>query len=137
MFSTTIDQHSTIRNTYRKTSIRGFTSGADVVGYESSEGNKHSRPTHNTHNTMNKLTTERFDAQHCTVLINSSELTIKNESHRIEIRYLDENDILAAVCSYIEQRHWDRNAEDKQHKLLRAMARLDERIQAAKAEAKA
>ena len=86
---------------------------------------------------MNKLTTERFDAQHCTVQINSSELNVKNDSHRIEVRYLDETDILAAVCSYIEQRHWDRNAEDKQHKLLRAMAVLDQKIQAAKAEAKA
>ena len=91
----------------------------------------------NTQNTMNKLTTERFDAQHCTVQINSSELNVKNDSHRIEVRYLDETDILAAVCSYIEQRHWDRNAEDKQHKLLRAMAVLDQKIQAAKAEAKA
>ena len=88
-------------------------------------------------NTMQKLTTERFDAQHCTVQINSSELNVKNDSHRIEIRYLDENDILAAVCSYIEQRHWDRNAEDKQHKLLQAINTLGKKIDAAKAEAKA
>ena len=92
---------------------------------------------HTTHNTMQKLTTERFDAQHCTVQINSSELNVKNDSHRIEIRYLDENDILAAVCSYIEQRHWDRNAADKQHKLLQAINTLGKKIDAAKAEAKA
>lgn len=92
---------------------------------------------HTTHNTMNKLSTERFDAQHCAVNINSTEITVKDETHRVELRYLDEINVLEAVCYYIEQRHWDRNAEDKQHKLLRAMARLDERIQAAKAEAKA
>ena len=86
---------------------------------------------------MNRLTTERFDAQHCAVNINSSEITVKDETHRVELRYLDEVNVLEAVCCYIEQRHWDRNAEDKQHKLLRAMARLDERIQAAKAEAAA
>jgi hypothetical protein len=86
---------------------------------------------------MNKLTTERFDAQGCAVNFNSGEITVKNETHRVELRYLDEANILEAVCCYIEQRHWDRNAEDKQHKLLRAMARLDEKIQAAKAEAKA
>lgn len=86
---------------------------------------------------MNKLSTERFDAQHCAVNINSTEITVKDETHRVELRYLDDTNVLEAVCYYIEQRHWDRNAEDKQHKLLRAMARLDERIQAAKAEAKA
>tara|TARA_R100001509_G_scaffold58681_1_gene32375 strand:+ start:447 stop:707 length:261 start_codon:yes stop_codon:yes gene_type:complete len=86
---------------------------------------------------MNKLSTERFDAQHCAVNINSSEITVKDETHRIELRYLDEVNVLEAVCYYIEQRHWDRNAEDKQHKLLRAMAVLDQKIQAAKAEAKA
>jgi len=86
---------------------------------------------------MQKLTTERFDAQHCTVQINSSELNVKNDSHRIEIRYLDENDILAVVCAYIEQRHWDRNAADKQHKLLQAINTLGKKIDAAKAEAKA
>ena len=102
--------------------------------------NSQERNTHNTllsPNTMQKLITERFDAQHCAVNINSSEITIKDETHRVELRYLDEVNVLEAVCHYIEQRHWDRNAEDKQHKLLRAMARLDERIQAAKAEAKA
>ena len=87
---------------------------------------------------MNKLSTERFDAQHCAVNINSTEITVKDETKiRVELRYLDEVNVLEAVCYYIEQRHWDRNAEDKQHKLLRAMAQLDERIQAAKAEAKA
>ena len=86
---------------------------------------------------MNKLTTERFDAQHCAVNINSSEITVKDETHRIEIRYLDENNVLEAVCYYIEQRMWDRNVEDKQHRLLKAINTLGEKIDAAKAEAKA
>ena len=92
---------------------------------------------HTTHNTMQKLVTERFDAQNCTVHITSSEITVKNESHRVELRYLDENDMLAAVCNYIELRSWDRNAEDKQHKLLQAINTLGKKIDAAKAEAKA
>tara|TARA_Y100000015_G_scaffold37708_1_gene39890 strand:- start:710 stop:970 length:261 start_codon:yes stop_codon:yes gene_type:complete len=86
---------------------------------------------------MNKLTTERFDAQNCAVHIGTSEINVKNEAHRVEVRYLDHASVLEAVCYYIEQRHWDRNAEDQQHKLLRAMAVLDQKIQAAKAEAKA
>lgn len=126
-----------ISNTYQKSPQQGFTTGRDAVGYESSGRDNNSRPTHNTHNTVNKLTTERFDAQHCTVQLTSSELVVKNESHRLEIRYLDQTDILDAVCAYIEQRVWDCNAEDKHHKLLRAMTVLDQRIQAAKAEAKA
>ena len=86
---------------------------------------------------MNKLTTERFDAQNCAVNIASSEITVKDETHRVELRYLDDTNVLEAVCNYIEMRCFDRNAEDKQHRLLRAMARLDERIQAAKAQANA
>ena len=86
---------------------------------------------------MNKLTTERFDAQHCAVNINSSEITVKDETHRIELRYLDEVNVLEAVCYYIEQRHWDRNAEDKQHRLLKAINSLGKRIDAQKAEASA
>jgi|TARA_Y100000015_G_scaffold34117_1_gene34354 hypothetical protein len=86
---------------------------------------------------MQKLITERFDAQNCTVQITSSEITVKNESHRIEVRYLDESDLLAAVCNYIELRSWDRNAEDKQRKLLQAINTLGKKIDAAKAEAKA
>jgi len=92
---------------------------------------------HTTHNTMNKLSTERFDAQHCAVNIATSEITVKDETHRVELRYLDDTNVLEAVCYYIEQRHWDRNAEDKQHRLLRAMAVLDQKIQAAKAADKA
>ena len=86
---------------------------------------------------MNKLSTERFDAQHCAVNINSSEITVKDETHRIELRYLDEVNVLEAVCYYIEQRHWDRNAEDKQHRLLKAINSLGKRIDAQKAEASA
>lgn len=86
---------------------------------------------------MNKLTTDRYDAQHCTVHITSSEITVKNESHRVELRYLDESDLLAAVCNYIELRSWDRNAEDKQHRLLKAINTLGQKIDAAKAEANA
>ena len=86
---------------------------------------------------MQKLITERFDAQHCAVNIASSEITVKDETHRIELRYLDEVNVLEAVCYYIEQRHWDRNAEDKQHKLLQAINTLGKKIDAAKAEAKA
>ena len=86
---------------------------------------------------MNKLTTERFDAQHCAVNINSSEITVKDETHRVELRYLDENNVLEAICYYIEQRSWDRNAEDEQHKLLKAINTLGQKIDAAKAEAKA
>ncbi len=126
-----------ITNTYQKKSRKGFTTGQDAVGYESSERNNNSRLTHNTHNTMQKLITERFDAQNCTVQITSSEITVKNESHRIEVRYLDESDLLAAVCNYIELRSWDRNAEDKQRKLLQAINTLGKKIDAAKAEAKA
>ena len=85
---------------------------------------------------MNKLTTERFDAQHCTVQITSNEITVKNESHRVELRYLDETDLLKAVCQYIESRHWDRNAETIQHELLKSMSTLGKKIDAAKAEAK-
>ena len=111
--------------------------GQDAVGYESSEGDNNLRPTHNTHNTMNKLTTERFDAQHCAVNIASSEITVKDETHRIELRYLDDTNVLEAVCYYIEQRCWDRNAEHKQHRLLQAINTLGKKIDAAKAEAKA
>ena len=118
-------------------SAKRFTTGRDAVGYEPSERNNNSRPTHNTQHTMQKLITERFDAQNCTVHITSSEITVKNESHRVELRYLDENDMLAAVCNYIELRSWDRNAEDKQHKLLQAINTLGKKIDAAKAEAKA
>ena len=92
---------------------------------------------HTTHNTMQKPTTERFDAQNCTVHVGTSEITVKNESHRVEVRYLDDTDILTAVCNYIEQRVWDRNAADKQHKLLQAINTLGKKIDAAKAEAKA
>lgn len=86
---------------------------------------------------MQKHSTDRFDAQHCNVKINSSAITVKNESHSVELRYLDDADILAAVCDYIEQRHWDRNADDIHVQLLRSMSTLDKKIQAAKAEAKA
>ena len=92
---------------------------------------------HTTHNTMNKLTTERFDAQNCAVNIASGEITIKNETHRVELRYLDSDSVLEAVCNYIEMRCWDRNAEDKQHKLLKAINALGQRIDAQKAEASA
>ena len=86
---------------------------------------------------MNKLTTDRYDAQHCTVHLTSGSITVKNESHAVELRYLDESDLLAAVCQYIESRHWDRNAEEIQHQLLRAMSTLGKKIDAAKAEAAA
>ena len=86
---------------------------------------------------MNKLSTERFDAQHCAVNINSSEITVKDETHRVELRYLDEANVLEAVCNYIEMRCWDRNAEDKQHRLLKAINSLGKRIDAQKAEANA
>ena len=85
---------------------------------------------------MNKLTTDRFDAQHCTVHFNSGAITVKNESHAVELRYLDETDLLRAVCQYIESRHWDRNAEMIQHELLKSMSTLGKKIDAAKAEAK-
>ena len=91
---------------------------------------------HTTHNTMNKLTTERFDAQHCTVRLNTSTITVKNESHAVELRYLDETDLLKAVCQYIESRHWDLDAEAIQHELLKSMSTLGKKIDAAKAEAK-
>ena len=86
---------------------------------------------------MNKLTTERFDAQHCAVNIASSEITVKDETHRVELRYLDDTNVLEAVCNYIEMRCWDRNAEDKQHRLLKAINSLGKRIDAQKAEASA
>ena len=83
---------------------------------------------------MNKLTTERFDAQNCAVNIASSEITVKDETHRVELRYLDDTNVLEAVCNYIEMRCWDRNAEDKQHRLLKAINSLGQRIDAQKAE---
>lgn len=86
---------------------------------------------------MNKLSTERFDAQHCAVNIASSEITVKDETHRVELRYLDDTNVLEAVCNYIEMRVWDRNAEDKQHRLLKAINSLGQRIDAQKAEASA
>ena len=92
---------------------------------------------HTTRNTMNKLTTERFDAQNCSVNIASGEITVKNETHRVELRYLDNDSVLEAVCNYIEMRCWDRNAEDKQRKLPKAINSLGQRIDAQKAEASA
>lgn len=86
---------------------------------------------------MNKLTTERFDAQNCAVNIASGEITVKDETHRVELRYLDDTNLLEAVCNYIEMRCYDRNAEDKQHRLLKAINSLGKRIDAQKAEANA
>ena len=127
-----------IRNSYQENFHQGDASGGECCRIRIKREEQTLSPnTQAKLNTMNKLTTERFDAQGCAVNIASGEITVKDETHRVELRYLDGTNILEAVCYYIEQRHWDRNAEDKQHKLLRAMARLDERIQAAKAEAKA
>ena len=86
---------------------------------------------------MQKLTTERFDAQNCAVNIASGEITVKDETHRVELRYLDDTNLLEAVCNYIEMRCYDRNAEDKQHRLLKAINSLGQRIDAQKAEANA
>ena len=82
---------------------------------------------------MQRLTTDRYDAQCSIVHIESNSITIKSPTHAVEIRYLDESDLLKAVCDYIEKRHWSGDCDNIHAELLNSMTRLGDRIRSNKA----
>ena len=84
---------------------------------------------------MNKFTTDRYDGQRCQVSIVSSSITIQGENNAVELRFLDEEYLLDAVCSYIRYRHLDSDCEEKQRKLAAAFLELGQSIDKAKAAA--
>ena len=83
---------------------------------------------------MERLTTDRYDAQCSIVHIESNSITVKNPAHAVEIRYLDESDLLKAVCDYIEKRHWSGDCDNIHAELLTSMTRLSDRIRSNKAD---
>lgn len=86
---------------------------------------------------MQKLTTDRYDAQHCALTIRSTEVKVQGAQNIVEIRYLDEAAVLDAVCEFITSRHWDRNGEAQFNRLLNATHQLGETIRASKEKAAA
>ena len=77
---------------------------------------------------MQAFTTNRFDAQQAVVRLTSTEAKVTTATGAVEIRYIDEAAMLDAVCSYIEQRHWNGNGSQHHEKLLTAVAKLGETI---------
>ena len=68
------------------------------------------------------------DAQQSVVRINSSEIKVTNTTGAVEIRYIDDAEMLDAVCAYIAQRHWSSKASQEHEQLINAVAKLDEAI---------
>lgn len=83
---------------------------------------------------MHKLTTDRFDAQCSIVRLQSNSIDVRTPSHVVEVRNLDESDLLKAVCDYIESRHWSGDCDNIHAELLTAMTRLGDRIRTKKLE---
>lgn len=86
---------------------------------------------------MQKLTTDRYDGQHCSVVIRSTEIKVQGTQSVVEFRYLDETVVLNAVCEFIASRHWDRNCDAQFDRLLNATHQLGEAIRANKDKAAA
>tara|TARA_B100001093_G_scaffold519892_1_gene611224 strand:+ start:3875 stop:4141 length:267 start_codon:yes stop_codon:yes gene_type:complete len=86
---------------------------------------------------MQKLTTDRYDAQHCALNIRSTEVKVQGTHNVVEFRYLDETVVLDAVCDFITSRHWDRNCDAQFDRLLNATHQLGETIRANKEKATA
>ena len=106
------------------------TSGGYIRGpmaYCIDQGRKthtHSLPT----NTMQKVTTDRYDAKHCTITIRSTEIEVQGAQNVVELRYLDETAVLDAVCDFITSRHYGRNCDAQFNRLLNATHQLGETI---------
>ena len=77
---------------------------------------------------MQAFTTNRFDAQQSIVRINSSEIKVSNTAGAVEIRFIDEAEMLDAVCAYIAQRYWSAKASQEHEQLINAVAKLGEAI---------
>tara|TARA_R100001510_G_C7594136_1_gene162872 strand:+ start:461 stop:730 length:270 start_codon:yes stop_codon:yes gene_type:complete len=87
---------------------------------------------------MQKVTTDRYDAKHCTITIRSTEIKVQGAHNVVEFRYLDETAVLDAVCEFIISRHWDPVSCDAQYqRLLNATHQLGETIRANKERAAA
>ena len=86
---------------------------------------------------MQKLTTDRYDAKHCTLTIRSTEIRVQGAQNVVELRYLDETAVLDAVCEFITSRHWEQSSDAQFDRLLHATHQLGETIRTKKEKAAA
>ena len=121
-------------------SVERFTTGRDAVGYESSERDNNSRPTHNTHNTMKIEKATRYDFENqSSVTIHRTAVNASMGDEQVTLNTLNEHDLLLAVCSYIDCIKYRNSDEMPKYfePLERSVAKLREFIEDEKHKANA